>query len=89
MDPTDSPLIQSRVLQLQLSCLQIPLSILNTAQQWQSAEDASMSEKKKKKHYAKGKKPTNPGLQRTSLCVEIRFLWLSYYTRRRGGNQKE
>lgn len=66
MDSTDSTLIQSRVLQLQLSCLQIPLSILNPVQQWQTEKTPVCL----KKHYAKGKKPnTLPSLW--LACVNV------------------
>lgn len=61
MDPTDSTLIQSRVLQLQLSCLQIPPSILNPCSTMTDRKDSSMPEKTLRKR----KETKHPG----SLCL--------------------
>lgn len=66
MGPTDSTLIQSRVLQLQLSCLQIPPVYLKPRSTMTSREDSSMPEKTLRKRKAT-KHPY--GLCVSSMCL--------------------
>lgn len=65
MDPTDSTLIQSRVLQLQLSCLQIPPVYFKPGSTMRDREDSSMPEKT----LRKGNETKHPWLLSLSVCL--------------------
>ena len=63
-DPTDSTLIQSRVLQLQLSCLQIPLAYFKPSPTMTDQEGSGMPEKTLRKR----KETKHPHLPLSSVC---------------------
>lgn len=72
MDPTDSTLIQSRVLQLQLSCLQIPPVYFKPCSTMTDREDSSMPEKTlRKRKETKHRRLSLSSMCKMYLCVHV------------------